>query len=47
MELWEHIRGLPLQLRKKKIAVVLLTANADEAVGIADRVIRVATSQNP
>ena len=47
MELREHIRGLLLQLRKKKIAVVLLTANADEAFGIADRVIRVVTSQNP
>lgn len=47
MEIREHIRGLLLQLRKKKIAVVLLIANADEAFGIADRVIRVATSQNP
>ena len=47
MELREHIRGLLLQLRKKKIAVVLLTANADEAFGIADRVIRIATSQIP
>lgn len=46
MELREHIRSLLLQLRKKKIAVVLLTANADEAFGIADRVIRVAMSQN-
>lgn len=46
MELREHIRSLLLQLRKKKIAVVLLTANADETFGIADRVIRVAMSQN-
>lgn len=43
MELREHIRGLLLQLRKKKIAVVLLTANADETLGIADRVIRISS----
>ena len=47
MELREHIRGLLLQMRKKKIAVVLLTANADEAFGIADRVIRIFAPQNP
>ena len=47
MELREHVRGLLLQLRKKKIAVVLLTANADEAFGIADRVIRISPPQNP
>ncbi len=41
MELQDHIRQLLLQLRKKKIAVALLTANADEAIGIADRVIRI------
>lgn len=41
MELREHIRQLLVQLRKKQIAVILLTANADEAFGIADRIIRV------
>ena len=46
MELREHIRGLLLQLRKKKIAVVLLTANADETFGIADRVLRIPAPQN-
>lgn len=40
MELREHIRQLMFQLRKKQIAVVLLTANADETYGIADRMIR-------
>lgn len=41
MELREHIRQLIAQLQKKNIAVVLLTANAADAFGIADRVIRI------
>ena len=41
MELREHIRHLNTLLQKKQIAVVLLTTNASEAFGIADRVIRI------
>lgn len=43
MELREHIRGLLLQLQKKKIAVVLLTANPEETYGIAHQIIRIPT----
>lgn len=41
MELREHIRHLITLLQKKQIAVVLLTTNASEAFGIADRMIRI------
>ena len=41
MELREHIRHLITLLQKKQIAVVLLTTNAAEVFGIADRIIRV------
>lgn len=43
MELREHIRLLVSQLQKKQIAVVLLTTNAADAVGVADRIIRIKT----
>ena len=41
MELREHIRHLITLLQKKQIAVVLLTTNAAEVFGIADRIIRI------
>ena len=41
MELRDHIRQLLFQLQKKQIAVILLTANADETFGIADRILHV------
>lgn len=41
MELREHIRKLLQQLQAKKIAVVILTANASETIQIADRIMEV------
>ena len=43
MELRALIRQLLSQMRQKQIAVILITANATETVGIADRMIRVHT----
>lgn len=41
MELREHIRHLFAQLRKKQIAVIMMTVNASDALAVADRVIPV------